>query len=85
MTNKKRTWKFWTTRSLLILFILGGLWLTNLIWFKPFNIKHFYDKVFVEFPNAGNHVIGSPLKAKAVDEVYESVFSFGDKYFQQVN
>ncbi len=48
MTNKKRAWKFWITRSLLILFILGGLWLTNLIWFKPFNIKHFYDKVFVE-------------------------------------
>tara|TARA_R110002051_G_scaffold324920_1_gene424594 strand:- start:9089 stop:10939 length:1851 start_codon:yes stop_codon:yes gene_type:complete len=48
MTKKKRTWKFYTSRTLLILFILGGLWLTNLIWFKPFNIKHFYDKVFVE-------------------------------------
>jgi len=48
MTKKKRTWKFYTSRTILILFILGGLWLTNLIWFKPFNIKHFYDKVFVE-------------------------------------
>lgn len=28
--------------------ILGGLWLTNLIWFKPFSINHFYEKVFVE-------------------------------------
>ncbi len=45
---KKRTWKFWTSRTILILIVLGLLWLTNLIWFRPFNIKHFYDKVFVE-------------------------------------
>ncbi|SDG64971.1 DUF885 domain-containing protein [Psychroflexus sediminis] len=48
MTKKKRTWKFWTGSTLLVLFILGGLWLTNLIWFKPFSITHFYEKVFVE-------------------------------------
>ncbi|WP_299181306.1 DUF885 family protein [uncultured Aquimarina sp.] len=45
---KKRTWKFWTSRTLLIILVLGILWLVNLIWFKPFNINHFYDKVFVE-------------------------------------
>ena len=28
--------------------VIGGLWFTNLIWFKPFNIKHFYDKVFIQ-------------------------------------
>ena len=48
ITKKKRTWKFWTGRTLLTIVILGGLWLTNLIWFKPFNINHFYEKVFVE-------------------------------------
>jgi uncharacterized protein (DUF885 family) len=48
MTTKKRTWKFYTSRTLLVLFILGGLWLTNLIWFKPFNINDFYDKIFIE-------------------------------------
>ncbi|MBQ4804352.1 DUF885 domain-containing protein [Aquimarina sp. MMG015] len=45
---KKRTWKFWTSRTLLIILALGVLWLVNLIWFKPFSINHFYDKVFVE-------------------------------------
>lgn len=45
---KKRTWKFWTLRTLLAIFLIGSFWLTNLIWFRPFNIKHFYDKVFVE-------------------------------------
>lgn len=45
---KKRTWKFWTSRTLLILLLIGIGWLINLIWFKPFNIKHFYDRLFVE-------------------------------------
>jgi len=26
-----------------------GVWLTNLIWFRPFNIRHFYDRTFVKF------------------------------------
>jgi uncharacterized protein (DUF885 family) len=46
--TKKRTWKFWAGRTILGLFVIGGLWLTNLIWFRPFNINHFYDKVFIE-------------------------------------
>ena len=46
--KKKRTWKFWTSRTLLLLFLIGIFWLINLIWFRPFNIKHFYDKLFVE-------------------------------------
>jgi len=46
--TKKRTWKFWTSRTILIFFLIGIFWLINLIWFRPFNIKHFYDKVFVE-------------------------------------
>ena len=46
--TKKRTWKFWTGRTVLALVVLGGLWLINLIWFKPFSINNFYEKVFVE-------------------------------------
>ena len=49
MTKKKRNWKFWTKRILLILFLFIAIWLINLIWFKPFNIRLFYDKVFVEY------------------------------------
>jgi len=51
--TKKRNWKFWTGRTILGLLVIGGLWLTNLIWFKPFNIKHFYDKVFVQGRRVG--------------------------------
>ncbi len=52
--SKKRTWKFWTGRIILSLLFIGTIWVVNLIWFKPFNIRHFYDKVFVKF------AIGSP-------------------------
>ncbi len=49
MTNQKRTWKFWVSGTLFALLLLGGVWLTNLIWFRPFNIRHFYDRTFVSY------------------------------------
>ncbi len=46
--KKKRNWKFYFNRTLLTLLVIVGIWLTNLIWFRPFNINHFYDRIFVE-------------------------------------
>ncbi len=46
--KKQRTWKVWTLRSIFLLLTLANLWTVNLIWFKPFSIRMFYDKVFVE-------------------------------------
>ncbi len=46
--KKKRNWKFWLSRSILLLCSIGAIWLINLIWFRPFNIRHFYDRIFVE-------------------------------------
>lgn len=46
--KKKRSWKFWVSRSILLLLFIGLFWLVNLIFFRPFNIKHFYDRAFVE-------------------------------------
>jgi len=45
---KNHTWKFWTGRTILVLFLLLIGWLVNLIWFRPFNIRHFYDRIFIE-------------------------------------
>ncbi|MEL7146056.1 MAG: DUF885 domain-containing protein, partial [Bacteroidota bacterium] len=45
---KKRTWKFWMGRSILLLLLIGAVWVINLIWFRPFSINHFYEKIFVE-------------------------------------
>jgi uncharacterized protein (DUF885 family) len=47
--SKKRTWKFWVGSSTLLILTIAIIWAVNLIWFKPFSISQFYDKVFVEF------------------------------------
>lgn len=46
--TKKHSWKFWTLRAVLALLLIGFFWVVNLIWFRPFSIRLFYDKVFVE-------------------------------------
>ncbi len=46
--TKKRTWKFWIGRSILLLLTIAIIWTVNLIWFKPFSVRLFYDKLFVE-------------------------------------
>ena len=49
MPYRKRTWKFWLSGTLLTVLLIVGVWLINLVWFRPFNIKHFYDRTFVVF------------------------------------
>lgn len=35
---------------LLLAFLLaGGIFIVNLVWFKPFSINHFYERVFIEY------------------------------------
>jgi len=48
MQTKPRTWKFWVSRSIFGLLFIASLWLINLIWFRPLNIRNYYDRVFVE-------------------------------------
>ncbi len=43
-----KTWKY-SKRILLILLLVVTVFLVNLIWFRPFSINHFYEKIFVEF------------------------------------
>ena len=59
MANKKRTWKYWVSRTLLIILLLGVGWLVNLVWFRPFNIRLFYDKVFLEIALDNPEVVTS--------------------------
>ncbi len=45
---QKRKWKTWAKRLLLLGLIVFIIWIVNLIWFKPFKIEHFYDRVFAK-------------------------------------
>ena len=44
----KFIWKL-LKRTLLLALLAGTIFLVNLIWFKPFFIGHFYNKIFIEF------------------------------------
>ncbi len=40
------------TVSLLVIgvcLLITGIWLAKLVWFKPFNINHFFERVYIEF------------------------------------
>lgn len=71
---KKRSWKFWIGRSVLFLLTILILWTTNLIWFKPFNIRHFYDRVFVEFA-MGNPEMVTSLGIPVLSDIYKGDLS----------
>jgi uncharacterized protein (DUF885 family) len=43
-----KTWKY-SKRILWLLLLAITVFLVNLIWFRPFSINHFYEKIFVEF------------------------------------
>lgn len=46
--SRSRSWKFWLSRCIAGLIFISLIWLINLVWFRPFNIRNFYDRVFVE-------------------------------------
>ena len=71
---KKRSWKFWIGRSVLFLLTILIIWTTNLIWFKPFNIRHFYDRVFVEFA-MGNPEMVTSLGIPVLSDIYKGDLS----------
>lgn len=58
MTKKPRSLRRKIKRivlfTLLVVFLGGGVFIVNLIWFKPFFLNHYYTKVFAEF------ALGSP-------------------------
>jgi len=44
-----KTFKKTILITIVVLVFGGAIFITNLIWFRPFNINHFYNKVFIEF------------------------------------
>lgn len=45
---KSSIWKY-TKRTFLVLLLGLTIFIVNLVWFRPFAINHFYEKIFVEF------------------------------------
>lgn len=57
--QKKRTWKYWTGKTVLLLLFIVVIGLVNVIWFKPFSIRVFYDRLFVELALESPEIVTS--------------------------
>ncbi|MEQ9426129.1 MAG: DUF885 domain-containing protein [Cyclobacteriaceae bacterium] len=60
--------------SFLILFIGLGIFVVNLIWFKPFSINHFYNKIFLELA-LDNPELASGLGIPVISDLYNDELS----------
>ncbi|MBW3566868.1 MAG: DUF885 domain-containing protein [Proteobacteria bacterium] len=69
-------WKRPILYTVLIVVLMGGIWLSKLIWFKPFNIDHFYDRIFVEFALDNPEILTSMRMLPAWADWYND--DFGD-------
>jgi len=47
--SKTRKILKWTGISFLVIFLIATVFVVNLIWFKPFSVRLFYDKIFLQF------------------------------------
>lgn len=72
--TKKRTWKTWFWRSVLLILTLAIIWTVNLIWFKPFNIRNFYDRVFIEFAMSNPEMV-SAMGIPVLYDIYKDDLS----------
>ena len=49
MIKKRFNWKIFFKRTLWAIIILIAGWAANLVWFKPFSIELFYERMFFEY------------------------------------
>jgi uncharacterized protein (DUF885 family) len=47
--NKKSHIKHWIIALVLVIFVALGFWCGKLMWFKPFSINHFYERVLIKY------------------------------------
>ena len=75
---KSKIWKF-IKRSLLLALILATIFIVNLLWFKPFFINHFYNKIFIEFALDNPQMISGMGYKFFYDELNDNSQAANDK------
>lgn len=75
---KSKIWKF-IKRSLLLTLILATIFIVNLLWFKPFFINHFYNKIFIEFALDNPQMISGMGYKFFYDELNDNSQAANDK------
>jgi uncharacterized protein (DUF885 family) len=76
-------WKYFK-RGLLLLLIIATIYIVNLLWFKPFFINHFYNKIFIEFAYNSPQMISGMGYKFFYDELDDNSKAANDKSFQML-
>jgi uncharacterized protein (DUF885 family) len=76
-------WKYFK-RGILLLLLLATVYIVNLLWFKPFFINHFYNKIFIEFAyNSPQMITGMGYKF-FYDQLDDNSQAANDKSLQML-
>ena len=72
----------------LLLFVLAifGVFMVNLIWFKPFSINHFYERIFIEYAIEDPEILSQLriLEGMGINFHNDDLTDISDARFQRV-
>ncbi|MGE0638158.1 MAG: DUF885 family protein [Bacteroidia bacterium] len=70
---------------LLVLFVFG-VFMVNLIWFKPFSINHFYERIFIEYAMEDPEILSQLriLEGMGINFHNDDLTDISDARFQRV-
>lgn len=70
---------------LLVLFVFG-VFIVNLIWFKPFSINHFYERIFIEYAMEDPEILSQLriLEGMGINFHNDDLTDISDARFQRV-
>ncbi len=74
-------------RIFLIILLAGGVWVANLIWFRPWNINHFYERAFIEFAFKTPELLSNLglLDSTGLDFYNDDLNNASDSFQQEMN
>ena len=81
---KAKIWKL-SKRTIQIALLAGIIFLVNLLWFKPFFINHFYDRVFIKFGLQNPQIFSSMGYKFYYDELNDNSQAANDKSIKFLN
>ena len=74
-------------RIFIVALIGAGIWVANLIWFRPWNINHFYERAFIEFAFKTPELLSSLglLDSTGLDFYNDELNNASDKFQHEMN
>ncbi|HSE41887.1 MAG TPA: DUF885 domain-containing protein [Acidobacteriota bacterium] len=73
--------------TLLLAVVAAAVFVTNLIWFRPFSINHFYEKIFIEFALKNPELLSNlrMLEPMGIDSHNDDLNDGSDAFAHEMN